>query len=665
MDPGPPRPAEHQQTPQHHEEDEGQMEKRHGGGEDLVEQRHRGSLPAYSRASRSELFAAEPPPAPAAALRRPDAVHTEPPTAARSTAGGPREPRPSGRPGERPIDTRRYRKVRWFVVKVFLQALWWDLILNRPGLRRLRSEPIPRYREIARRYRALAVEMGGVLIKLGQFLSIRADLLPPEVTGELAGLQDEVPPEPREAIVRRIEEDFGCPSNEVFAELADEPVGAASLAQVHRARLTGGEEVVVKVLRPGIEVLVETDLAAVDLALRWLRWLKRVRRRVDLDRVAAEFRRTTLAELDLVAEAANAERFAEMFADDPGVRVPAIFRQASAAHTLTLEDVGFIKIADAAALAAAGIDAGEVARRVYRAYMEQIFVHNFVHADPHPGNLFVEPLPTEAERQAGREAFAPGETPPPQPGRPFRIVFVDFGMTAVIPPRLRGSLREYLLGLSSRDAARVVRSYQSAGVLLPEADLERLEEVHREIFDRFFGVPLGELREVALSEARFFLKKYRDLIYEMPFQVQVDLLFVSRAVGILSGLSTRLDPRFDPWAETLPFAERLAAEEARKGLWDGLAELVRQGSLLLGLPESLESVLGQAADGRLVVRTELTPESRAALDRLERTGRRLTWVVTAGALLVAGIVADPGGWAGGLLLGLAAAAFLWSLARYR
>lgn len=564
----------------------------------------------------------------------------------------------------RPIDAKRYRKVRWFVFRVFLQALWWDLLLNRRGLAWLRSDPLPRYQRIARRYRSLAVEMGGVLIKLGQFLSIRADLLPSEVTGELAGLQDEVPPEPWEAIAERLEADFGRPSREIFPEISEQAVGAASLAQVHRARLASGENVVVKVLRPGIEVLVETDLAAMDLALRWLKWVKRVRQRVDLDRLAGEFRRTTLAELDLVAEAGNAERFAELFAADPGVRVPTVYRRVSAAHTLTLEDVGFLKITDAAALAAAGIEPGAVARKVYRTYMEQIFVHNFVHADPHPGNLFVEPLATEEEREAGREAFHPGETPAWQPERPFRIAFVDFGMVATIPPRLRGALREYLLGLSTRDAARVVRSYQSAGVLLPGADLRRLEEVHREIFDRFWGVPLGEMRDLALSEARFFLKKYRDLIFQMPFQVQVDLLFVSRAVGILSGLSTSLDPGFDPWAETLPFAERLAAAEARAGLWDGLVEVVRQASLLLGLPGSLESVLTQAEDGRLVVRTELTPESRAALERLDRTGRRLVWVVAAGALLIGGVLASPEPLAYALL-GLAAAAFLWGLLRRR
>src|SRR5215217_571587 len=169
------------------------------------------------------------------------------------------------------IDFRRYRKVRRFVTRTFVQIVWWDVVLNVPGLRRFRRPPLVRYQAIARRYRALAGEMGGVLIKLGQFLSTRVDILPMEITQELAGLQDEVPPERFADVVRQIEEDFGRPLSQVFSWVAPEPIGAASLAQVHPARLPTGEEVVVKVLRPGIDVLVQTDLAAVRLAARLLK----------------------------------------------------------------------------------------------------------------------------------------------------------------------------------------------------------------------------------------------------------------------------------------------------------------------------------------------------------------------------------------------------------
>jgi predicted unusual protein kinase regulating ubiquinone biosynthesis (AarF/ABC1/UbiB family) len=567
-----------------------------------------------------------------------------------------------------PIEFRRYRKMRRFVTRTFLQALWWDVLLALPGLSRFRRPAAERYQRIARRYRALAVEMGGVLIKLGQFLSTRVDLLPAAVIGELAGLQDEVPPHPFPPIVRQIEEDFGRPLAEVFPRFDAEPVGAASLAQVHRARLPSGEQVVVKVLRPGIEMLVETDLAATALAIRLLKLWRRLRRRVDLDRLNQEFRTVTRRELDLAAEGKNAERFARNFEDDRRLCVPRVYWEQSAGRTLTLEDVGYLKITGLAALEEAGIDRSQVARNLYQVYMRQIFVHHFVHADPHPGNLFIRPLPV-----AGETRFAPGDPVPAPAGggpRPFQLVFVDFGMMAEVPERLRAALREYLIGLGTRDAARVVRSYVDAGVLLPGADLRRLEQMHAALFDRFWGVRLGDLRDVALAEARGLLLEYRDLLYEAPFQVQVELLFVGRAVGLLSGLSTQLDPTFDPWAETLPFAEQLAAEQLRRGWrdWRDWRELASglgvQATALLGLPRRVEALLNRAEQGGLEVQTALSPEARRTVERLDRAVRRLGWTVAAGALLVAGAVlraVAPADWLPLLLMALAAAVFLAGL----
>jgi predicted unusual protein kinase regulating ubiquinone biosynthesis (AarF/ABC1/UbiB family) len=532
------------------------------------------------------------------------------------------------------IDFRRYRKVRRFVTRAFLHALWWDVLLALPGISRFRRPAAARYARIAQRYRALAVEMGGVLIKLGQFLSIRVDLLPPEVIHELSGLQDEVPPEPLADIVREIEDDLGHPLAAVFAWISPTPAGAASLAQVHRARLLTGEEVVVKVLRPGIDVLVETDLAATALALRLLRTWRRLRRRVDFDRFAEELRRTTLRELDLTAEGHHAERFARDFAGDARILIPRIYWQQSARRTLTMEDVGFIKIADLDGLAAAGIDRAEVASALYRTYLRQIFIHHFVHADPHPGNLFIRPLPAAGEAQ-----ISPGQTvgPPPAGGqRQFQIAFVDFGMTAEVPEHLQAALREYVIGLGTRDAARVIRSYVAAGVLLPGADLRRLEEVHEELFERFWGVSIGNLREVAMSQARYFFSQYRDLLYSAPFQIQVDLLFVGRAMGLLAGMGTHLAPEFDPWAETLPFAEALAAEELQGGWRAAAAEVLAQGRVLLGLPRRLEALAARALRGQLPVQTTPSPDAKRLQERLERAVRRLGWMVAAAGLAISG-----------------------------
>ncbi len=558
------------------------------------------------------------------------------------------------------IDRQRYRKVRRFFARAFIHVIFWDIVLNRPILRWFRTEPIPRWQNIARRYRALALEMGGVLIKLGQFLSIRVDVLPPEVTGELAGLQDEIPPEPIAAVLAQIEADFGCPVSEVFAEFAPEPLGAASLGQAHRARLASGQEVVVKVLRPGIDVLVETDLAAIALAMRWLKLYRRISTRVDLDWLAEEFTTITRQELDFKAEGEHAERFARDFADDPQVYVPKVYWDYCRARTLTLENVGYIRIGDLEAIEAAGISRPDVARKFYNIYMEQAFVTNFVHADPHPGNVFIRPLRHPDEPEGTR--FRPGQVAPCKPGRPFQVVFVDFGMVAVIPERLRAALRDYAIGVGTRDAHRVVQSYDDAGVLLPSADKKRLEEATADMFSRVWGVKMGDIKDLAETEYRYFVKEYRDIVYEAPFQFPADMLFIIRAVGILSGMATNLDPNFDPWTETIPFAERLAQEELRRNWRGWLQESAQLGQLLLGLPTRLDRLITEVERGDIVLQNSLAPDARKRIIGLESAINRLGWMVLAAALLLAGSNLYLAGAALGVwLLALAALVLVWAV----
>jgi predicted unusual protein kinase regulating ubiquinone biosynthesis (AarF/ABC1/UbiB family) len=552
------------------------------------------------------------------------------------------------------IDRSRYLRLRRYLARLFLHLVWFDLVLSQPVLRHFRSPPLRRWATLARDYRSLAVELGGVLIKLGQYLSTRVDVFPAEITRELSGLQDQVPAVPFPEVARRIEEDFGRPVTELFASIDSEPAGAASLAQAHRAVTAAGEGVVVKVLRPGIERLVETDLAAVKLAIRWLRPWRRVRRRVDLDRLFDEFAGTTRSELDMEREAANAERFAELFRDDPGILVPRVHPELTARHTLTLEDVGYLRIADLEAIEAAGVSLGEVARRLYRAYMEQLFVHHFVHCDPHPGNLFVRPLGPD-EEGAGGEA-----------GRPFQIAFVDFGMMSAIPERLWAALSEVVIAAGTRDARRLVRAYRDAGVLLPEADLARLEEIHRDLFDRFWGLKLSELQGVAQSQAPHLIWQYRDVVYQAPVQFPVDLLFTFRALGILTGMATTLDPELDPWAETLPFAKELAKESLGEAARRAFAELTEAGGLLLRLPAGLERTLALAEGEGVRVRAELADDDRRVLRRIGRAGTRLAWTIAASALLLAGLqleLARPGSHAAVALWIAAGGAFLWGLVR--
>ncbi len=544
------------------------------------------------------------------------------------------------------IDPRRHRRVRRFFAGAFIHVIFWDIFMNRPVLRRFRSPAPLRWRRLARRYRALAVEMGGVLIKLGQFLSIRVDILPQEVTSELAGLQDEVPPESTRRIIARIEADFDRPIGKLFAEFSPTPLGAASLAQVHEVRLHSGEAVVVKVLRPGIEALVETDLLAISQAFGWLKWYRRVRERVDLDWLADEFSTVTRRELDLISEGKNIERFAADFADDPQVLTPKVYWDYATPRLLTLENVGYIRIADLAGMEAAGIDPAEVADKLHAIYMRQVFETYFVHVDPHPGNLFVRPL-----------------TDPDAP-HSFQLVLVDFGMAVEIPERLRSALREYAIGVGTQDAARIIRAMSDAGALLKDADLKRLEEAHEAMFKRMWGIRVGRFRDMAMDEAKFFLREYRDVIYDAPFQFQADMLFVVRAIGILSGMAANLDPDFDPWEKTIPYAERFAAEELRRNRKRWREELAELGIASFGLPRRLDETLRTIQGGRTTVQAGLAPDTRKAVNRLESAVRRLGWMVVAAALLVSGIILHaigPGGMGNALLIGLSIVAFVWGL----
>ena len=536
------------------------------------------------------------------------------------------------------LDRRRYARVVMFLCRVLLHILWWDVLLRKVlpfGLAARSADS--RWRSLAARYRRLAIDLGGLLIKLGQFLSTRVDVLPRGVIDELSGLQDEVPPLPFEEIRDAIETSFGAPLDAVFSSVDEQPVGSASLAQVHRARLLDGTSVVVKVQRPGIEVLVETDLAAFRLGAHVLGGIGWVRRRADMDKLYAEFARTSRVELDFGAEGLHAETFAEQFADDQRVKVPKVYWHQSTTRVLTLEDVTGLKINDKRALLKADIDPAEVAHVLIDMYLQQIFVHNFVHVDPHPGNLFV--LERGARGRAGDPAF--------------RIAFVDFGMVAVVPERVRSLLREFIIGVATRDAGRIVRAYYLSGVLLPGADLDRIEQATAAVLDRFWGVRMGDVQEMAMREAGAMMSEFSDLLREMPFQLPSDLLFIGRAVGILSGLATELDPELDIWEELAPFARQLAAGDGQVPTWaarlgpleEPIESLVLLASALedpmrslVALPTALERVLSDASTGQLTVRYDLSVRARQDARHLTHAVRSVTWAILCAGLLVAGAI---------------------------
>ncbi len=525
----------------------------------------------------------------------------------------------------------RYRHIMWFFTRTTADFIFWELFLPRIGLRGMtRRTRSSRYKQIAAQFRAMAIRMGGVMIKVGQFLSARLDILPPEITEELAGLQDEVPAEDFDAIRKLAEAEFGMPLEEKFERFESEPLAAASLGQVHRARLRveapEAEEfrdVVVKVQRPFIEQLIDVDFSALRKFGGWLQKYKPISKRVNVPALIEELSGTVHREIDYLAEGKNAELFSKNFKDRKHVHVPRVVWSCTTGRVLTLENVFAIKITDYDAITAAGIDRAEVAKILFDTYLKQIFEDGFFHADPHPGNLFVTPVPATKRRKAS-----------------WRLTFVDFGMVGDVPENLRDGLRELLIGVGMRDSARVVKSYTTLGVLLPSADLKLLEEAEAQLFERFWGMSMSELRKINHAEMHQFAMQFRELMYEMPFQLPHNLLLLGRTVAILSGMCTGLDPNFNIWEQLSPYAQNLVASEVGSNwqVWlDEIGELVKE---LIALPAQTGRVLARLERGDLNVNM---PQVNRQIYHLESAINRLVGSVVFAAFLFGGVTLYRGG----------------------
>ncbi|HEY7125208.1 MAG TPA: AarF/ABC1/UbiB kinase family protein [Ktedonobacterales bacterium] len=550
-----------------------------------------------------------------------------------------------------PFFNRSNRAWRFYRVSRLLFSTIWVMYRERRRVLKARKEGnrevrpnVEVLRRVAIRFRETALAMGGLLIKLGQFLSARADLLPQAALDELVRLQDEVTAVPFRQIATSLEQAFGRPINEVYAYVEEKPTAAASLGQVHRGKLATGEDIAIKIQRPNVHRLVRADLSALRFVIWVITHIKRnTNEFIDLKALYKEFSRTVYEELDYVAEGRNAERFARAFANNPAVKAPKIYWDFSTRRVLTMEWMDGIKISNYQEIVDAGVTRKQVAERVVGTYFKQILEEGFFHADPHPGNLFV---------QAG-------------PAGPT-IVFVDFGMMGTITSSLKRGLRKAFLSVASKDARGLIESLDDLGFIGPGADLSVLEKAADLMLGQFYGRTMGQAMAVDPDDV---FSEVDELLYNQPFRLPYQFIFFGRTLGILSGLATGLSKDFNFTEVALPYAQAFMTSNGNGATGvSGVLGVLREEALpllrsLVSLPKVAEQLLARADRGELRLQVNLDP-LRSDLRQVERSVNRLGYTLMFIFSLAGGVVLEVAhqpvpGWFCLGLAGIAGIAAVW------
>jgi predicted unusual protein kinase regulating ubiquinone biosynthesis (AarF/ABC1/UbiB family) len=466
---------------------------------------------------------------------------------------------------------RRPLRIWWLALRL-AGSLWWNgQGWTYPGgvtpERRSR-----RSRRLAHWLTGQFLELGSAFIKLGQLLSARPDVLPAELVEELARLQDQVPAFPFAVVQDLLQRELGERCAEII-DLEEEPLGSASLAQVHRASLRSGRQVVLKVQRPGLERLFRLDLEVLQQVAALVQRHPRWGRGRDWVAIAQECRRVLLRELDFRLEAQHAARFRQQFLDDPGIRIPAVVWELSGRRVLCLDYVPGIKISNRQALQEAGIEPAAVAEKGAASYLQQLVRFGFFHADPHPGNLAV--------------------------ARDGALIYYDFGMMGQLSGRLRARLGRMVSLAAARDAGGLVGELQAAGVIAAGIDPGPVRRLVRVMLNEALTPPFSANVIEKLSGDLY------DLVYGQPFRLPAELIFVMRALSTFEGVGRSLDPGFSLIAIARPYLLPLMTASGGTGANDLINEFTRQaaevGSRALGIPRRLDESLARIEQGDLQV----------------------------------------------------------------
>jgi ubiquinone biosynthesis protein len=486
------------------------------------------------------------------------------------------------------------------------------------------------------RLRLALEELGPVFVKFGQAVSTRRDLLPVDIADELAKLQDRVPPFDSKAAVAIIEQAFGRPLQDIFATFETDPLAAASIAQVHGATLKSGEEVVVKILRPGMHQVIERDLEVLAaLAALADEYWEDARRLRPLELVS-EYRKTILDELDLMREAGNAAQLKRNFAGSTLLYVPAVYWDYCRSNVMVMERIHGIIVSRMDELRARGANIAKLAENGVEIFFTQVFRHNFFHADMHPGNIFVQTDDPENPRYAA----------------------VDFGIVGTLQPRDQHYLAENFLAFFERDYARVAALHIESGWVPQSARVDELESAVRTVCEPIFNKPLAEI-----SFAQVLLRLF-DVARRFDMQVQPQLVLLQKTLFNIEGLGRQLYPELDLWKTAQPILRRWMRERMspRTLLKQARAQLPDTVEALKQLPQLFNTAVREAAEGRLRWQVQ-SAEVEGLRSELRATALRRDVTLAAAILWLSGFIwlaaAERGQWLGWLLLIAAAGLLVW------
>jgi ubiquinone biosynthesis protein len=477
--------------------------------------------------------------------------------------------------------------------------------------RRVRADQAVGRFTVPERLRHTLEDLGATYIKLGQLLSGRADFLPRPYVEELAKLLDAAPPVPADEIRELIEQELGASVGELYASFGDVPIASASIGQVHRATLPDGQEVVVKVQRPGIEATVEADL---DLLLRQARFLERrseTMRDYNLAAIAGELAHSLREELDYKTEGRNAERLRLNLEADPRFVVPHVNWDLTSRRVITLEYLDGIPFNQIDRLREAGTDLSWVARLALELYLRQIFSDGFYHADPHPANLMV----------VGN-----------------KIGLVDFGNAGYLTPGQKELLGDLFLHLLDQDAGGVARTVIKMGATRGRPSLEAMERDLQRLLVRYWGVSLEEIR-IGEMLAEIFTTAFRHKVY-----LPSDLALLARTLITLEGTGLALDPEFVVVDALQPFAEQLVRERLSPLLAGrrALRSLRQAADLAQALPRRVDDLWDQLEEGDITLGVDLR-RLELIITKLNSMVNRLAFAVLVAALIVGSALILNGG----------------------